>query len=66
MTMILSRGFLRNTVIRAQNVHRITPEIVQVDCPECGGDGDWTKYHPEPDLGPFPCVECKGTGRVYA
>lgn len=34
-----------------------------IDCPECLGDGDWTKWHPEPHLGPFPCVQCKGTGK---
>lgn len=33
-------------------------------CLECGGGGDWTKFHPEPELGPFPCVQCKGTGMM--
>src|SRR4051812_23857661 len=39
---------------------------VWIVCPECGGDGDWRKFHPEPELHPegFPCVECKGTGWV--
>lgn len=39
----------------------------QVPCFECGGDGDWTKFHPEPWRFPdgFPCVDCKGTGKVY-
>ncbi len=33
-------------------------------CPECGGDGDWTKFYPGPSSdGPIACVECKGTGR---
>lgn len=36
----------------------------RVPCFECGGDGDWTKFHPEPEKGPYPCVECKGTGFV--
>lgn len=36
----------------------------QVACFECEGDGDWTKYHPDPELGPFPCVVCKGTGLI--
>ena len=36
-------------------------------CWECGGDGDWTKFHPEPESlpGPLACVECKGTGRRH-
>ena len=36
----------------------------EINCIECGGDGDWTKFHPEPWTGPYPCVPCKGTGRV--
>ena len=36
----------------------------RITCPECGGDGDWTKYHPEPDSGPYQCVDCKGTGKI--
>lgn len=37
------------------------------DCIECGGDGDWTKFHPDATLPPLslPCVDCKGTGRRY-
>mgnify|MGYP000709281411 CR=1 FL=1 len=62
--MIAYVGFLRDTEVE------VTPVDVgcgagQVPCFECGGDGDWTKYHPEPELGPFPCVDCKGTGRIY-
>jgi len=66
--MILSRGRLREAIVEARNVRRVTPEIVECDCPECGGTGDWTPFHPEPCLFPngIPCVECKGTGRVYA
>lgn len=39
----------------------------RITCMECGGDGDWKKFHPEPEtiIGPYPCVDCKGTGRVY-
>jgi hypothetical protein len=37
----------------------------QVDCFECEGSGDWTKFHPEPELGPFRCVDCKGTGKIF-
>lgn len=38
----------------------------ETTCFECGGDGDWTKFHPEPETLPAPiaCVDCKGTGRV--
>ena len=38
----------------------------EVACFECGGDGDWTKFHPEPHKlsAPMKCVECKGTGKV--
>lgn len=67
--MILSRGWWRETICKAEKVVRVTPEIIQCDCPECGGDGDWTKFMPEPEIrthGEFPCVECKGTGRIYA
>jgi hypothetical protein len=37
-----------------------------VTCFECGGSGDWARFHPEPDLFPdgLPCVPCKGTGKV--
>lgn len=37
-----------------------------VTCFECGGDGDWTKVHPEPETlsEPLRCVDCKGTGKV--
>ncbi len=32
-------------------------------CPECGGDGDWSKFYPGPASdGPIACIECKGTG----
>ena len=38
----------------------------EVPCFECGGDGDWTKFYPEPETlsEPMKCVACKGTGRV--
>lgn len=61
--MIAYLGFRRETEIEVE------PEDLgcgagRVTCFECGGDGDWTKFHPEPELGPYPCVECKGTGKV--
>lgn len=67
--MILSLGWWKETTLIARNVKRVTPEIIQCDCPECGGDGDWTKFMPEEDRwkpGEIPCVQCKGTGRIYA
>lgn len=67
--MILSRGFWRSTICEARHVRRVTPEIIECDCPECGGDGDWGKFMPDEDQwkpGEVPCIDCKGTGRVYA
>ena len=60
-------------------MHRCTGPVAQqtiedlgggvgiTDCIECGGDGDWTKFHPDITLPPLslPCVDCKGTGRRY-
>ena len=36
----------------------------RIVCLECGGDGDWTKYHPEPEQldEPLKCPACKGAG----
>lgn len=39
---------------------------VSYPCPECEGTGDWTRFLPEPELGPQACVDCKGTGRRWA
>lgn len=64
--MILSLGFSRATIALARRVRRITPEIIECDCPECFGTGDWSKFMPEPTRERVPCVACKGTGRVYA
>jgi hypothetical protein len=66
--MVLSLGRQRSKLELAQNIKRITPEIIEVDCPECGGDGDWGKFFkvdgfPSED---WACVQCKGTGRVSA
>ena len=38
----------------------------EVPCFACGGDGDATKFHPEPEKlpAPLPCVACKGSGKV--
>jgi hypothetical protein len=80
--VILSLGILRSTIAKARNVKRVTPEIIQCDCPECGGDGDWGKFLFEgksADVyaegfgvslpyvrGTMKCIDCKGTGRIYA
>lgn len=62
--MIAYLGFYRNTEVECEPVD-MGCGAGQVDCFECGGDGDWTKYHPEPHLGPSPCVNCKGTGKIF-
>lgn len=63
------------TIYRGRNY--VTPIEVQIEvvcngvgrtsCPECGGDGDWTKFYPEPETltEPLQCVECKGTGKIF-
>jgi hypothetical protein len=63
MLMIAYLGHHRNTEVDVQ-VKDVGCGAGRVTCFECGGDGDWTKFHPEPELGPFPCVACKGTGQV--
>lgn len=55
-------GTLRGTEVELQVVD-LGCGAGEIDCPECEGRGDWTRFHPEPELGPFPCVQCKGTGR---
>jgi len=54
------RGFLRETPVKV-SLRRLTPEIAEIDCIECGGTGKWVG-HPEIEV--LPCVECKSTGRV--
>jgi hypothetical protein len=63
--MSIWRGFSRETEV-AVEVEYLGCGAGWIVCPECGGDGDWLKFHPEPALHPegFPCVECKGTGWV--
>ena len=63
---------MRMTVYCALNCN--TPVVVdvhsrggvagEIDCLECGGDGDWTKFYPGyAAAGSQPCVVCKGTGK---
>lgn len=64
VTMQVDRGFSRETVVMC--VVDLSSGIAgQIACIECGGDGDWSKFLPEPSDEPCPCVECKGTGRIY-
>lgn len=37
--------------------------VGQVSCIECGGSG-WWGYGPAPETN-GPCIDCKGTGRVW-
>jgi hypothetical protein len=64
--MQVDRGFSRSTVVMCE-VDLSSGIAGKITCIECGGDGDWKKFHPEPEtiVGPYPCVECKGTGRVW-
>lgn len=51
-----------------QMVTIVAPGIGLTDCWECGGDGDWSKFHPEPSslIGKDrECVNCKGVGKRY-
>lgn len=82
MTPFLSMGRTRETIVACKSPIRVTPEILECDCPECGGDGDWGKFLFEGEgaedyaeamgvrlpyaRGSYPCVDCKGTGRIYA
>lgn len=35
----------------------------EIDCLECGGDGNWGKFAPELVGAAAECIDCKGTGR---
>lgn len=63
--MAVDHGFRRdNTRIHPIEFVCLDCGIGRMTCPECGGDGDWSKFHPEELSGPMPCVDCKGTGKV--
>jgi hypothetical protein len=64
MTMIVYCGFSRETPVAVEVIDRGCG-AGEIACLECGGDGDWTKFHPEPDTlsAPMACVVCKGTGK---
>jgi hypothetical protein len=65
MRMTVFGGWLRETAIEAEIIDR-GAGAGEIVCLECGGDGDWTKFHPEPETlaEPLKCVDCKGTGRI--
>lgn len=56
-------GFRRDTEIEVKPVD-LGCGAGRIDCIECEGTGDWTRFHPEPENGPYQCVVCKGTGKV--
>ena len=62
LAAVVYRGFKRETAVPVA-MTLVTPEIGVIDCIECGGTGVWD-FEPTPaECG--PCVECKGTGRVF-
>lgn len=63
--MIAYLGWKRETEVSVNPID-LGCGVGEVQCFECGGDGDWTKFYPEPEtLGEqMKCVACKGTGRV--
>ena len=63
MTVYL--GFKRETEVSVMP-HDLGCGAGAVTCFECGGDGDWTKFHPELHSlrEPLKCVDCKGAGLV--
>lgn len=67
MQVIVPRGFQRETDhLTDMQLIDAYLGVGQCDCPECSGTGDWTPFYPE-ELPPnsMPCVECKGTGKIY-
>ena len=66
MRMIVICGWKRETLIERE-VEDLGP-VGRFPCLECGGDGDWSKFHPEPETlaeNEKACVACKGTGWAY-
>ena len=55
---------------REMEVRPLGAGVGEIDCLECGGDGDWKKFLALeqveclcPGDTPYPCVQCKGTGK---
>lgn len=65
-TMLISEARFGVNYVE-QEVDIVMPGVGITACWECGGDGDWTKFHPEPHLllEKLFCVDCKGTGQRY-
>lgn len=69
MQMVMYAGNERQTEVPVEVVD-LGCGAGEIDCPECGGDGDWGKFlNPDqlaavnPGGGRYDCVVCKGTGR---
>lgn len=62
ITITTMRGY---TQLKPQPIELLGGGVGKIACWECGGDGDWTKFHPDSSLPPksLPCVDCKGTGK---
>jgi hypothetical protein len=55
-------GWWQETPV-AVSLRLVTPEIGEITCIECNGTG-WWGFGPTPaECG--PCVDCKGTGRIF-
>ena len=68
MRMTVFGGWLRETAIEEAEIIDRGAGAGEIVCLECGGDGDWTKFQPEPKIlaKPLKCGGCKGTGRILA
>lgn len=73
-------GILRNTFVdrNANERYLAALGVLEIDCLECEGDGDWTKFvrgnrelskaltgFEDPPARALLCIDCKGTGKVY-
>ena len=63
--LVVYAGFWRESEHVAENPRLAAPGLFEIDCPECGGTGDWDRFLPEPTGNLVPCITCKGTGRVF-
>ena len=65
MEMIAYLGASRATEVAVRPLD-LSCGAGEVTCFACGGDGDATKFYPEPEKLPRPllCVACKGSGKV--
>lgn len=65
--MLIVCGWSRQTYAKRM-VTDLGCGVGSFNCLECGGDGDWSKFHPEPETlseADKKCVNCKGTGKQY-